>query len=264
MIKPILKYINSLPVPFTMKHYQVFGYSGSLFKDGELNSADSWDVLRETHPQFSVSKNRKEWIRASEAQIKKDGQDGGLLIRAQDINRLLEKEKITHIFSVGVGGAGLEYQLKKINPKLHMVCSEYAPKNVELLKEVFLEADEIIQFDILNGDWKEIKRKYLPNNSICIMYRVDASFDDTQWRGIFEKMSEAKIETVLFIPSSFLTILSIFNRKWREFKWKTSKTQVVFSGYLRTKMRFQSFWKGLYEATPHEFGGIKSFLHRLR
>lgn len=264
MVKSILKYINSFPVPFTMKHYQVFGYSGSLFKDGELNSADSWDVLRETHPQFSISKNRKEWLRACEAQIRKDGQDGSLAKRAEEINDLLKKEGITHIFSVGVGGAGLEYQLKKLNPQLNLVCSEFAPKNVELLKGVFEEADDIIQFDILAGDWKEIKEKYLPQHSICLMYRVDASFSDEEWKIIFKKMHEAKIQRILFIPSSFLSILSVCNRKWREFKWSTSKSTIVFSGYLRTKKKFQSYWKGLYSEKLYEFGGLKSFLQTIK
>ena len=262
MITKFLKYVNSLPVPFTMKHYQVFGYSGSMFKDGELNSADSWDVLRETHPQFSISKNRKEWLRACEMLIRKDGQDGGLRKRAEEINILLKKENITHVFSVGVGGAGLEYQLKKLNPELHLVCSEFAPHNVELLKGVFEEADDIVQFDILKGDWKEIKEKYLPQNSLCLMYRVDASFTDAEWRGIFQNMHDSGIETILYIPSSFLTLMSIFNRKWREMKWSRTKSNIVFSGYLRTKKTFQSYWRGLYVGIPYEFGGIKSFLHR--
>jgi hypothetical protein len=264
MSKSFLKYINSLPVKFTMKHYQVFGYSGSMFKDGELNSADSWDVLRETHPQFSISKNRKEWLRACDAQIKKDGQDGGLLKRAEEINALLKREGITHVFSVGVGGAGLEYQLKKLNPSLRLVCSEFAPQNVALLKGVFEEADDIVQFDILKGDWNDVKNKYLPKNSICLMYRVDVSFSDEQWRQIFQRMHDAGIETILYIPSTMLTILSICNRKWRELKWSRSKSKIIFSGYLRTKKRFQSFWKGLYVATPYEFGGIKSFLHKIQ
>ncbi len=264
MIKKTLKCINSLPIPLTIKHYQIFGYSGSLFKDGELNSAESWDILRETHPQFSISKNRKEWLRACDMQIRKDGQDGGLLLRAQEIDTLLKKEGIHTVFSVGVGGAGLEYQIKKLNPNLKLVCSEFAPQSVALLKGVFEEADDIVQFDILNGDWKKIKEKYLGKNSVCIMYRVDASFSDDEWKNIFKKMHTAGVENILYIPSSFLTIMSILNRKWREFKWATAKSVVAFSGYLRTKKRFQSYWKSLYSGKPYEFGGIKSFLLKIK
>jgi len=260
MFKSFLKYINSIPFSLTIKHYQTFGYSASLFKNAELNSAESWDALRTTHPQFSISQNRKEWLRASEAQIKKDGQDRGLLQRAKDVESLLKKENKNSIFSVGVGGAGLEYQLKKINPNLKIVCSEFAPQNVELLKSVFLEADQVVQFDILNGDWKSIKEKYLFNSSVCLMYRVDASFSDEEWRYIFEKLHAAKINDILFIPSSFLSILSIFNRKWREIRWTMSKTKVVFSGYLRTKSTFKSYWNSLYNEKAGNFGGINGFL----
>lgn len=264
MIKSFLKYINSFPIPFAMKHYQVFGSSSALFKDGELNSADSWDILRETHPQFSISKDRNEWLRACEVQVRKDGQDMGLARRAHDINLLLKQEGITHVFSVGVGGAGLEYQLKKINPELHLVCSEFAPKNVELLRGVFEEADDIIQFDILAGNWTELKEHYFPDNSICLMYRVDASFTDEEWQNIFKKMHESGIHRILFIPSSFLTILSVVNRKWRELKWFIKKSAVIFSGYLRTKKKFKSYWEGLYSDKFYEFGGLKSFLLTLK
>lgn len=260
MIKPILKYINSLPFPLTIKHYQTFGYSTSFFKDKVLDSSQSWDALRTTHPQFSISKNRKEWLLASEAQVRKDGQDNGLAKRAKDVNDLILEKGIKSLFSVGVGGAGLEYQIKKINPDLKLICSEYAPKNVELLKEVFIESDEIVEFDILNGDWKEINKKYLGESSACLMYRVDASFTDKEWRKIFVRLYVAGVKNVIFIPSSFLTMLSIFNRKSREIKWKMSKTDIVFSGYLRTKSKFRSYWRGLYNEKPMEFGGIKGFM----
>ncbi len=264
MINKFLKYINSIPASLTIKHYQTFGYSASLFKDNELNSAESWDALRTTHPQFSISKNRKEWIKAADAEIKKDGQDSGLIKRARDVNSLLVKEKINKIFSVGVGGAGLEYQIKKINPSLKIVCSEYAPTNVELLKSVFAEADEIIEFDIVDGNWRDINQKYIGDSSACLMYRVDASFSDEKWRDIFKKMHQARVNKIIFIPSSFLTILSVFNRKWREFKWQTSNTKIIFSGYLRTKKRFQSYWQDLYSEELYDFGGIKGFLLKIK
>lgn len=261
MIKPILKYINSIPFPLTIKHYQTFGYSTSFFKDKKLDSSQSWDALRTTHPQFSISSNRKEWLLASEAQVRKDGQDGGLSKRAEDVNKLLQRENIKTLFSVGVGGAGLEYQIKKINPNINLICSEYAPTNVELLKNVFTEADEIIEYDILGGNWKDVKRKYFNNDDYAVlMYRVDASFNDKEWRRIFVRLYASGVKRVIFIPSSFLTLLSIFNRKVREFKWKRSKTEVVFSGFLRTRSRFRSYWRDLYSDEQMEFGGIKGFL----
>lgn len=263
-MKKFLKYINSIPFPISIKHYQTFGDSNSLLENSELNSALSWDILRERHPQFSISKNREEWLKASNAQVKKDGQDGGVINRAKDIDQFLIEKGINSVFSVGVGGAGLEYQMIKNNPNLVVFCSEYSKVNVELLKAVFTEAQEIIRFDILKGDWNEIREKYLTKDSILLMYRVDASFSDVEWFDVFKKLREAKIEKILFIPSSNLTLISIFNRKFREIKWLLRKTEIVFSGYLRTKKMFESYWSGMYSSRMHEFGGLKGFYLELK
>lgn len=264
MIISFLKYINSLPFSLTIKHYQTFGKMAHLLKDNELNSMESWDALRITHPQFSISKNREEWLLACDAQVKKDGQDGGLLQRAHDVSKLLKEKKLNSIFSVGVGGAGLEYQIKKNSPEMKIVCSEFAPENVSLLKNVFIEADEIIRFDLLRGDWAEIKQKYLSESSVCLMYRVDASFSDSQWREIFLNLHKTKIKNIIFIPSSFLTLRSIYNRKSRELKWFLLQKPVAFSGFLRTKKTFESYWDGLYNEELYEFGGIKGFFLSIR
>jgi hypothetical protein len=263
-MKNILKYINSIPFEFTIKHYQTFGKTNAFLNNNELNSPESWDVLRKNHPQFSISQDRAEWLRACEAEVKKDGQDGGLKQRAIDVVGLIKKEGIKKIFSVGVGGAGLEYQIKKKSPEVRLTCSEYAPENVVLLRDVFLEADEIISFDVFRGDWDHINKKYLGEDAVCLMYRVDASFNDTEWRSIFEKMSLVGVKKILFIPSSFLTIRSIINRKLREFKWRFSDTPILFSGYLRSKNRFQSYWSCLYNESLFEFGGLKGFLLKLK
>lgn len=96
-----------------MKHYQIFGDSKKSLKNNALVSIESWEELRKNHPHFSVSHNREEWLEAVELKVTKDGQDNGLFLRADNIVDLLKKECIKSVFSVGVGGAGLEYQIKK-------------------------------------------------------------------------------------------------------------------------------------------------------
>jgi len=259
-MKKILHYINSLPFSFTMKHFQTFGDSASSLKDNSLNNVESWDALRESHPNFSIGETREGWLKASELKVKKDGQDSDLPQRARDIVNLLIRENISSIFSVGVGGAGLEYQIIKINPALPVVCSEYSPKTVSKLKAVFTEAKDVVVFDILNGSWNEIKDKFLrDDNSLLLMYRLDAGFTDEEWRKIFESMSDAGIERVLYIPTTLLTLLSIWNRKRRELKWFLGKMPVSFAGYLRSKRVFQTFWAGLYREESLTLGGLKGF-----
>lgn len=243
-----------------MRHYQTFGDSTSGFVDNSLNNIESWRSLRDSHPRFSISDDRDEWVKASELEIIKDGQDTELINRASEIVQLLKAKDIKTLFSVGVGGAGLEYQIKKRMPNLRIICSEYEPKTVEKLKKVFIEADEIIEFDILKGDWGSVHKQYLEDSkSLVLMYRLDAGFDDMDWKKIFISMSDANISNIIYIPTTTLTLLSIWNRKSREFKWFLKRMPISFAGYLRTKMRFQSYWKTLFDEKEIVLGGLKSF-----
>ncbi len=260
-----LKHINSIPFRFTIKHYQIFGDSKNALKDNSLTSVESWNELRENHPHFSIPSSREEWLKAVELQVTKDGQDRGLAVRAKNIVDLLKKENFKSIFSAGVGGAGLEYQIKKQMPSLTVVCSEYSQKNVEILKKVFIESSDIITFDIIKGDWKHIKNDYLcDSTSILLMYRLDAGFTNKEWREMFESMFNSGIQRIVYIPTTLLTVLSIFNRKKRELEWYLNKRPVSFCGYLRTQKEFESFWSGLYEQEVIIFGGLKGFFLKIK
>lgn len=260
MIKNLLNFINSIPFNLTIKHYQTFGEASAYLENHKLDSSYSWDILRLKHAHFSVPVDREEWLKAAETKIKKDGQDGGLLERVRDITALLKREKINSIFSVGVGGAGLEYQIKKSMPDIKLVCSEYAPRNIKLLKKVFIESNEIIFFNVLKGDWNFIKQHYLKDaHSVLLMYRLDASFTDDEWGRIFSTLYNAGIESIIYIPSSFLTLLSLLNRKKREIRWLITRRPISFAGYLRTRKKSQQFWASLYEEKALSFGGLNGF-----
>lgn len=51
-------------------------------------------------------------------------------------------------FLLALVEAGLEYQIKKNLPEIKLTCSEYSIVNLEFLKKVFTECDNIIFFDI--------------------------------------------------------------------------------------------------------------------
>lgn len=260
MFIEFLKYINSIPFNFTIKHYQTFGESRPSLRDNSLNFLESWDALRLNNPHFSIPDTREEWLNAVELNVVKDGQDKKLIPRAKDISSLLLKKNIDSIFSVGVGGAGLEYQIKKNIPQIKMICSEYSPQNVLMLKKVFIESDDVILFDILKGDWKLVRKNYLPGpNSTLIIYRLDAGFTNEEWKSIFKSIYNSGVENIVYIPTSLLTILSIWNRKKREVKWFFDRKPVSFAGHLRSKNKFKSFWHGLYNEEEFNFGGLKGF-----
>jgi hypothetical protein len=259
-LKQALKKINSLPVRFSMKHYYAFGETVKTLKDNKLDSGQSWDVLRQTHPDFSISENREEWLKASESEIHKDGQDRSLKKRAQDVVDVINRLGVHSLFSVGIGGGGLEYQIKKIKPELKIIGSEYSQVTVDQLKKVFLECDEIIQFDITTKQWPMSVIKPDGKQGLSMIYRIDASFTDKEWREIFQNMYNSGVENILYIPTTFLTILSIFIRLKRRLSWVVKRQKFAFSGHLRTKKSFQGFWENLYDEEMIDFGGVKGFL----
>ncbi|KND50760.1 MAG: hypothetical protein ABA06_04720 [Parcubacteria bacterium C7867-001] len=256
-----LRQLNELPFPLTISHYHKFasGFRKEKLKDGKLDSPESWDALREQEPSFSIAETREEWLKAAELSVKKDGQDANLGARAADIVPLLKRHAITTIFSVGAGGGGLEYQLKKRIPELRIVASEYAPKSVELLRKVFLEAEEVRSFDLLSGDWTPVTERIDAATTLVLIYRLDAQFTDRQWRDLFKTLATAGVSRVLYIPTGFLTLRSLFFRLSRRIAWLFSGAEMVFAGYLRTKTTFHSFWKGSYQSEEGVFGGSGGF-----
>ena len=259
-IKAVLKNVNSIPFPLTIKHYYPFEESTAFLKDEELNSSDSWDALRKNHPHFSISENREEWLKAAELQVKKDGQDGGMIKRAHEVAKIIDKLGITSLFSAGVGGAGLEYQIKKMRPSIHLTCSEYAPQNVERLKKVFLEANEITLFDMKNDDWSNaLKVGVELEKQLCLLYRVDIDLTNDEFQKIFKKMHDAHIENVLIILCGRLTFRGLLNRFFQRLSWKIHSVPFKFAGYLRSLETFPKFWKYFYEAKELEFNGLKGF-----
>ena len=252
-----LKYLNSLPFNLTVKHYYPFGETTASVMDGKFNSPEAWDALRVSHPHFSITSERESWVRQCELGINKDGQDGRLNARAVEIVDLLKANKFTSIHSVGVGGAALEYHIKRLCPNIRMTVSEFAPKNVEMLKRVFHECDSVIQFDLLSKDWS----MWGGDEHYCVMmYRVDTSLTDEQWRDVFQNMYESQVLNVLYIPAAFLTLKYLYRRTKSNILCKLLQRDISFAGYFRTKTVFESFWASKYQEHELKFCGMNGFL----
>lgn len=251
-VAQMFKYLNSMPFPITVRHYFPL--------ERNLDSKEAWDALRESHPHFSIPENREVWLEAAEGRVKKDGQDGGMVDRAKDVVRVLDHMNIKSVFSAGVGGAGLEYQIKKMRPNIRLVCSEYSRVTVGRLQKVFKEADKIVLFDMKNNNWSSTRETNDPSRELYLMYRIDIEINNDEFRQIFEKMFEAGIQNVLIIICGRLTLRGLLNRLCQRLVWKMSGTRYAFAGYLRSEESFPRFWKNLYTSKELEFSGLKGFL----
>jgi len=260
VIVNFLKKINNIPFPLTIKHYFAFDDSTKYLKDGNLSSSESWDILRESHPHFSISDNREEWIKVNEQLIKKDGQDGGLKERAKDVAEILKNNHINSVFSAGCGGAGLEYHLKKNLPEIKLTCSEYSKVAVDKLKKVFLEADSIILFDMKSKDWSVANNLSNPNQNLVLLYRIDIDLSNEEMQKMFKNMYNSGIENVLIILCGRLTLKSLISRLRQRLSWKIKGIRYSFSGYLRSEKKFLEFFDEFYKSEKVVCGGLHGFL----
>lgn len=223
----------------TIKHFYDFQDFANNLNNirGSLNST-SWDVLRLNNPAsdniFAIPETSPLWqerILASSV----------LERRAKAISDLMQG-RFSRLNSYGVGAAGLEFLIKRQTPHIFLQCSDYAPKTIERLRKVFREADRIIQFDILKDRW-------INDGSACLylFHRIDTELDDREWRMIFGRASSAGIQYILFVPSEFLTFRRFIRQKIKLFSYSVLREKITFTGYLRTREQFKTFFYKNYE-----------------
>ncbi len=239
----------------TIKHYYDFGYH-SKGLEGTLLNPVSWDHLRvgqnDSDNVFALPPDRSMWQERCLA-------NQALHQRAEAIVHIL-KGNYHRVHSYGVGCACLEFLLKVKNSDLFLQCSDFTPLTVNRLKIIFLEADEITQFDMFKDNWKNTE-----NDCIHLLYRVDTEFDDAQWSTVFEKMKKAGIKNILFIPDGFLNLRRMMTEKIKYIadQWRGKK--MTFAGYLRTEDQFKFLFNKFYQIKSVEnIGDLKGFLLELR
>lgn len=238
-----LKYINSFPFPFTVRHYAQLGPAGKHLKDGVLRSKESWQILRDEHPRYRIPADRETWL--SELSLKKDGQDSELGARVNEFVLLLEKENIKTVYSVGSGGGVFEYFLKKRLPRIRIIASEPTQEGVNRLKKVFIECDTIEFFDALDSEgWERVGSM---EDAIVFIYRNEREFTDNEWRKMFRDMRAAGVKKVFLGLMNMLTMLAFVQEKLRNISLYFHGTPATFVGYLRNHAAFRSFWKGIYK-----------------
>jgi hypothetical protein len=214
----------------TLKYYHYFDDRGNELGNC-LNVPESWDILRikgeGSGNFFYISDDRTVWQQGCLSNER-------LKLRAQKIAGFL-KLNFRCIYSFGVGDARLEFLIKEENPLFQMKCSDFAPKGLERLQNVFVEADEIFLFDITQGNWNRIDPE-----GICLFHRVDTELNDDQWRVVLRKMKSRGIRNVLFIPGQMVTLGRILQQEIKYIIFRLLGRKMTFSGFMRTKGKFIS------------------------
>lgn len=238
-----LKQLNTLPFPVTVKYYVAFDLPDASFHDNTEWSGNDWHILRDKHPRYRISDTRESWL--ADLSLDKDGQDTWLMERVKSLAALLEREKITTVYSISAGGGVFEYYLKKLAPHVKVIATEYTAEGVERLRRVCTELDEVRIFDALNAEgWKQFGND---STSMVFINRNEREFSNSDWQQIFESMHKANVENVFLGLMWTLTARALLQIKWRNFMRRLQGRKLTFVGYIRSFEGLRRFWKGKYQ-----------------
>lgn len=199
-----------------------------------LLSRRAWDALRTSgHRGFAIPDSRARWLSSF-------ANRDDLQTRAKEVVALCHDLRLTHVFSVGVGGAALEYFIKAQDPGMCLTCTDFAPETVRRLAEVFVECDVVKQFDILSGTWK------VTPDTLYLFHRVDTELSDEQWSEWFSHMAASGVEPVLVVASGFMTVGGRVRAAAAAVRHRLMGRSLTFCGYIRTVSRFAALWAPHY------------------
>jgi hypothetical protein len=213
---------------FTIKHFFRFK-PGSGPSDRSLMNIGSWDELRSKpggNESFVFPENRGAWLRMCA--------NSAVELAAADLARVLDREKIRRVVSVGVGRGCLEFNLSKRLPEMELVCTEYSRVAVERLRHVFDECKAVHEFDIRSRDWPWGRDPH----TLVLLYRVDTEFDDVIMTRVMEAISASGIQNVLVVATGFAKFCSVLKTGAYALAYALRIPGVAWAGFLRSEERF--------------------------
>jgi hypothetical protein len=235
MRRPSVSALVAAGVRHTIVHRVDFGADGRVV-GADLLRPDAWDALRfETAGAFRIPRDRKELER--EAALRPE-----FGARARALASLVGAGPRT-IASYGVGGALFEACLLSELPGAALVLSDYAPRTVERLRELFPEC---------RVDRHDLLRDGPLDAGLHVFHRIDTELSNRQWRAVFRRF---RYEEVVFVASAILSPDEIVRalRGWRlTRRW----TRV---GWRRTEDGFDRLWRRTHAATPCELGDLRGW-----
>lgn len=217
-----------------IKHYFCFDKEIQYKMTSEKLNDQNWDILRtdETKSPFAIERSVTEYEKNCEESLEYKRV-------AERICESIKKNGYQNLVSVGVGKGILEWHIKKMLPELNIECTDYTKESVNLLKNVFLNCDNFRVFDIMKDDYSVFGK-----DTVIMMYRVSTEFDNKQWCQIFDKLYNAGIENIIFVPTEILNLkIALHEKMWLGINYLRNKRS-IFCGWMYSQGEFLRFFKG--------------------
>jgi hypothetical protein len=222
----------------TFPHY--FDFSADRARVGsQLVKPSAWDAVRDSEGPFGLPETRSAW----EAKAA----DPGTAARARDIAAIARELGARRICSYGVGTGVIELQLSRAARELDLVCTDYAPRAVRRLQELFFEAT-VIQHDLLSDEPLDC--------DLHLLHRVDTEFSNHDLARILVRFHQP----VLLVPTQFLDWRVVV----RELLLRLRRPRATRAGWLRSEAAFRALWHERLDTQDVLVGDARGFLLKAR
>jgi hypothetical protein len=220
-------------IPLTVEHHYDFGADRGLV-GSQLINPQSWDAIRQTSGPFGLPATRAEWEAVAGT--------GDLAERARAIAAVADELNASRICSYGVGGAFVELNLARLRPDIELVCTDFTPRTLERLRDLFPEAD-VRHHDLLADAPLEA--------DLHLFQRIDSELSNRQWRIVLPRYREP----ILLVATQLLD----WNGLRHELRSRRSPTATA-AGYVRTEAGLRSFWRRSHRDRRIDLGDHAGFL----
>jgi hypothetical protein len=216
-----------------MRHSYDFGADRDRV-GARLVDPASWDAIRLLPGPFELPADRASWESAAD--------DDELQSRAVAIARVADELGARRICSYGVGTGLLELNLTRLRPDLDLVCTDYAPRALVRLRDLFPEAD-VRRHDLLVDP-------PVPAD-LHLLHRVDSELANRQWREVLARFREP----ILLVATELLEMDTLLSELVLR-----SRRSATDAGYIRTEAALRSLWRRTHRDRSVSVGDRAAFL----
>lgn len=195
---------------------------------------DGWEALRTDNQRgfFSIERTREDYVKSCES--REEYREA-----AKKIRDIINVHGWNKMISMGVGKGILEYHIKKLIPEMDIECADYTQNSLELLRQVLTECHEFRVFDMIKDDWSSLKKA-----DVVMIYRLSTEFTEDQWLEIFEKMYEAGIEHIIYVPTELLDLKILVKERIHNLINIVRGRRNIFCGWMYSEKKQRQFFRG--------------------
>jgi hypothetical protein len=221
----------------TIRHYYDFGTDRAIVGD-DLVRPEAWDRLRtKTSGVFAIPPTREEFVRTAEGRA-------DIADRARAIDAWLEQQGAEVVASYGVGGAALEWWLRKLRPRRTLIATDYGEATVQRLVETFPEV--VVRHH-------DLRRDEPLAADVHLFHRIDTELGNHEWQEVFTRFAQVPI---LVVATEVLDV----RRLLLEFRLRRGmkRLHATKAGFIRSRAAFEALWRHTHISEPvrmHDLNG---------